>query len=144
MYQLGVDVTDEGMMGEYRLTSSLERGLPILKRAALQGHRRAMEAYASHFITAGIVEMTSLMWLSQIDTAAEGLMWHLLLVHLSGETPEGEEAVYRVLLDPSVPFPDDYFDHVTGSMTWMFQMLTPWGVDWARQQAYALRDCWTP
>jgi hypothetical protein len=141
LYLKGVAATDEGMMGEYRLISSIEDGIPMLKTAALHGHRPAIDRLGSHFIQTGVLEMISLDGLLQPDAAAEGMMWHILEVHLKGEIPRGDDEVFRVLLDPSIPFPDGFFESSTGT-AWMFQMLTTSGLEYAREQAHAWSRCW--
>ena len=79
--------------------------------------------------------------LSYPDATAEGMMWSILRRHRGEEIMGGDEGTYRVLLDPSVPFPDGFFDSPSGT-AWMFQMLTESGLDWAREQAYVWRSCW--
>ena len=91
LYLKGVAATDEDMMGEHRLISSIEDGLPMLKTAALHGHLPAIDRMGSHFIQTGVISMVSLDGLAAPDAAAEGMMWHILEVHLKGEIPHREE-----------------------------------------------------
>jgi hypothetical protein len=141
LYKKGQAATKEDMIGEYHMISSLEAGLPLLEVAAMHGHIPAMKAYGGHFTRIGAVEMGSLMWLSQPDATAEGMMWSILKVHLGEEVMEHDKETYRVLLDPTIPFPEGFFESSSGT-AWMFQMLSSSGLDWAREQAYAWRGCW--
>ncbi len=141
LYEKGVAATEADKMGEYYLSSSVADGLPMLRTAALHGHREAMSEYRGHFIRNGAVEMQTFDWLSSPDATAEGMMWSILQVHLGKEVKPFDQETYRVLLDPSIPFPDGTFDSASGT-AWMFQMLTESGLDWAREQAYAWRGCW--
>jgi hypothetical protein len=141
LFEQGVTLTEQDIMGEYRLMSSIHEGLPLLKTAAYHGHRGAMAEYRGHFIRLGAVEMMGLGGLSPPDATAEGMMWKILGVHL-GDTVEPHDAeTFEVLLDPEVAFPEGFFNAPTGT-AWMFQMLSHSGLDWARQQAYAWRGCW--
>ena len=141
LYLKGVAATDEDMMGEHRLISSIEDGLPMLKTAALHGHLPAIDRMGSHFIQTGVISMVSLDGLAAPDAAAEGMMWHILEVHLKGEIPHREEELFRVLLDPSIPFPEGFMNSSSGT-AWMFQMLTTSGLEYARDQAHAWSRCW--
>ena len=128
-------------MGEYYLLDSIEEGLPLLKEAARHGHRDAMKEVRGHFIRLGAVEMFGFDGKSALDATAEGMMWKILAVHLGEDVFPNEAEVYRVLLDPEVLFPEGFFESSSG-VAWTFQMLTESGLDWARRQAFAWRDCW--
>lgn len=137
----GVALTREGMMGEYYLLDSIEEGLPLLKEAAQHGHSAAMKEVRGHFLRQGAVEMFGFDGKSAPDATAEGMMWKILAVHLGEDVSPSDAEVYRVLLDPEVLFPEGFFESPSG-VAWMFQMLTESGLDWARRQAFAWRDCW--
>lgn len=141
LYQDGHERMNRARSGEYRMLSSIEDGLPRLKRAALHGHREAMATYGGLFLQTGGIERMSLDGLSFPDATAEGMMWSILGVHLGAEVMDGDQEAYRVLLDPEVPFPDAFFEEPSGT-AWLFQMLSEPGLDWARQQAFAWRACW--
>lgn len=141
LYERGLDRTQIGMMGEYYRSDSVEAGLPMIRRAALHGVTSAMETYASHFIQQGAINMQQIDGLSYPDATAEGMMWSILLKHRGEGIMKGDEATYRVLLDPTVPFPDGYFNNPSGT-AWIFQMATKRGLGWAREQAFAWKSCW--
>ncbi len=141
-YTRGVALTDHGMQGEYRQMSSIYEGLPFLKRAAVHGHRKAIDTYGGHYIRQGAIQMSWFDGLMYSDATAEGMMWSILGAHLGDAVQPHDAETYRVLLDPSIPFPDGYFRSSSGT-AWMFQMITHSGLDWARQQAYAWRGCWS-
>ena len=141
LYESGLARADQGKIGEYRLMSSIYEALPLLKRAALHGHRGAIGAYGGFFIRQGAIEMRRFDGLFYPDATAEGMMWSILAVHLGREVVPQDESTYAILLNPQTPFPNNFFDHPSGS-AWMFQMLTESGLDWARQQAFAWRHCW--
>ena len=141
VFQRGLSATRRDQMGEYYMMSSIYEGLPLLKEAARHGHREAMKEVRGHYLRQGAVEMLGFDGLSSPDASAEGMMWKILGAHLGEEFHPIEADVYRVLMDPSLPFPDGFFDSSTG-VAWTFQMLTTPGLDWARQQAYAWRNCW--
>lgn len=141
LFEEGVTLTEQDMMGEYRLMSSIDAGLPLLKTAAHHGHRDAMAEYRGHFIRLGAIEMMGIDGLSSADATAEGMMWIILGVHLGDTVKPHDAETFEVLLDPEVDFPDGFFNAPTGT-AWMFQMLSHSGLDWARQQAYAWRGCW--
>ena len=141
-YIRGVALTDAGMMGEYRQMSSIYRGLPYLRRAAMHGHRKAMDAYGGYYIRQGAIQMRWFDGLMYPDATAEGMMWSILGVHLGDAVQPHDAETYRVLLDPSIPFFEGYFRSSSGT-AWMFEMLTESGLDWARRQAYAWRKCWS-
>ncbi len=141
LYERGRAKTRERMMGEYYRTDSLEAGLPMLKRAALHGVIPAMGAYAGHLLQSGAVDMLEIAGLAYPDATAEGMMWSTLLRHRGEPASPGDEETYRVLLDPSTPFPDGFFSDPSGT-AWMFQMTTEEDLQWAREQAFAWRACW--
>ena len=141
LYERGLAMTKLNMMGEYYRTDSVNAGLPMLREAALHGNLPAMAAYGGHFIRRGAIDMHSIDGLSYADATAEGMMWSILRTHRGETIREEDEETYRVLLDPSIPFPDDFFDSPSGT-AWLFQMLTAPGLDWARSQAHAWRECW--
>ena len=130
------------MRGEYHLIASLKKGLPFLKVAATHGHREAMKAYGGHYIQAGIIQMRPFMGLSAVEAAEEGMMWYILQRQLGAEISETDKETFRVLLDPKVPFPEGFFRGSSGT-AWMLQMVSPRGLDRARNKAYAWRNCWT-
>jgi hypothetical protein len=144
LYQEGKAATEEDRMGEHYMSTSVLLGLPALREAARQGHRGAMDEVTGHLMQAGIINMTSgaEFWRTQVGVAEEAMMWFILRAHLDGEIPAGEEDVFRVLLDPSVPFPEGFFQSGEGT-AWMFQMLTEGALDHARTQAFAWRNCWS-
>ena len=142
LYERGVARADHGMVGEYRPMSSIYEALPLLRRAALHGHRDAMKTYGGFFIHQGAIEMRQFDGLSYLDAAAEGMMWSILSVHLGQAVDTHDEQTYAVLLNPQTPFPDDFFVQDSGT-AWLFQMLTESGLDWARRQAFAWRTCWS-
>jgi hypothetical protein len=143
LYQEGKAATEDGRMGEHHMSTSILLGLPTLREAALQGHRGAMGEVTRHLMQAGIINMTSgaEFWRTQLGVAEEAMMWFILEAHLDGKIPPGEEEVFRVLLDPSVPFPEGFFQSGAGT-AWMFQMLTEGALDHARKQAFAWRNCY--
>lgn len=140
LFEEGVRLTEVGKSGEHYQRASLDAGLPLLQRAALYGHMGAIDLCAGLFITLGGVEVQSVGGLSYAEATAEGMMWSIFALHLGAEVPEADGETYRVLLDPELPFPEGFFDSPTG-IAWMFKMLTPWGLEWARSQAYALSQC---
>lgn len=143
LYQEGKLITEQDRMGEYYMYTSIRAGLPMLRNAAMQGHRGAMDEVTGHLMQAGIIDVTSgaEFWRTQVGVAEEAMMWFILKAHLDGKIPPGEEEVFRVLLDPSIPFPENFFQSKTGT-AWMFQMLTEGALDHTRKQAFALRNCW--
>ena len=144
LYRKGLEATQRGKMGEHHRLDALAEGLPLLEKAALHGHVGAMDRYRSHLIQAGIVEMTSgpYFWRSRLGVAEEGMMWLILGAHLGEGISAHDKETFRVLLDPSVPFPEGFLRSSSGA-AWMFQMLTPDTLDHARKQAYAWRHCWS-
>ena len=146
LFQEGKAAAEEGRMGEYYMSTSVLMGLPKLRKAALQGHRGAMDDVTMHLMRAGIINMTSgaEFWRTQLGVAEEAMMWFILKAHIDGKIPPGEEEeeVFRVLLDPSIPFPEGFFRSGAGT-AWMFQMLTEGALDHARHQAFAWRNCWS-
>jgi hypothetical protein len=142
IYQEGWAIAEEGRRGEHYMSTEVMFALPSLREAARQGHRGAMDQLTSHLMQAGILEVTSgpEFWRTQLGVAEEAMMWFILKAHLDGEIPAGEEEVYRVLLDPSLPFPEGFFRSGEGT-AWMFQMLTEGALDHARSQAFAWRNC---
>jgi len=146
LYKEGKATTEDGRMGEYYMSTSVLMGLPALREAALQGHRGAMDELTSHLMGGGIINMTSgpEFWRTQVGVAEEAMMWHILEAHLDGKIPRGEEEkeVFRVLLDPDLPFPEGFFRSGAGT-AWMFQMLTEGALDHARKQAFAWQNCWS-
>ncbi len=143
LYQEGWAIAEEGRRGEHYMSTEVMFALPSLREAARQGHRGAMDHLTSHLMQAGILEVTSgpEFWRTQVGVAEEAMTWFLLEAHLDGEIPQGEEEVFRVLLDPSIDFPEGFFQSSTGT-AWMFQMLTEGALDHARTQAFAWRNCW--
>ena len=141
LYESGLEALEVGRTGEYYLETSMDVGLPLVHRAALHGHHEAMRTYRGFMETLGVVEMLPVNGLSSGDAAVESLMWELVMVHLGTEQiPERERFRYAVLLDPERGFPADYYEDKTG-IGWRFQMMSPWGIRWARDQAWAWRDC---
>ena len=141
LYQKGLEIINKNKMGDYHHLGSLEEGLPIIKVAALHGHRKAMQEYQVHFIQAGIIDMRNFMGYSPIVAGEEGMMWLILEAHLGEKIEDYDKETFRILLDPNIPFPDDFFHQKSGT-AWMLQMLTPGNLDRARKQAYAWRECW--
>jgi hypothetical protein len=141
LYNAGVETTKKGMRGEYHLMTSLEKGLEMLEVAALHGHLPAMKKYSGHFIHIGIVELMPLLDYSAKDAAEEGMLWLILRKHLGEKISEGDEETFRILLDPTIPFPTGFFRQSAGT-AWLLQMLTPDGLQRSRKQAYAWRNCW--
>ncbi|HIA01265.1 MAG TPA: hypothetical protein EYN66_05060 [Myxococcales bacterium] len=141
LYKKGVETTKKGMMGEYHLMTSLEEGLDMLEVAALHGHLPAMQEYSGHFIRIGIVEMMPLLDYTVTDAGEEGMLWLILGKHLGGKISEGDEETFRILLNPTIPFPKGFFRQSAGA-AWMLQMLTPDGLQRARKRAYEWRNCW--
>jgi len=142
LYTEGLAITQRDMMGEHYHLGSIAEGLPLLERAALHGHREAMKAYRGHFIRVGALEMQTFDGLLSPDATAEGMMWVILGAHLGEPVQAHDTATFEVLMDPALPFPEGFFDSPSGT-AWMFQMLTERGLDWAREQAYAWRGCWS-
>ncbi len=141
-FRRGTELCNEGRSGEYFMHASLERGLPLLRTAALHGHVDAIELYRSLLTQAAIVDMQSIGGLSFGDAAAEALMWELVMIHRGyDEVPNAETQRYAVLLNPTQSIPDNYYDDTTG-LGWSFQMMTDQGVRWARMQAFMWRGCW--
>jgi len=141
LYQKGVKTTKQGMMGEYHLMTSLEEGLDMLEVAALHGHLPAMKEYSGHFINMGIVQMMPLLDYTAPAAAEEGMLWLILRKHLGEKISKGDEETFRILLDPTIPFPKGFFRQSSGS-GWMLQMLSPDGLQRARDRAYTWRNCW--
>jgi hypothetical protein len=75
------------------------------------------------------------------DAAEEGMLWLILRKHLGEKISEGDEETFRILLDPTIPFPKGFFQQSEGT-AWLLQMLTPDGLQRSRKQAYAWRNCW--
>jgi len=140
-YEQGRATIAQGDRGEYYEMIPLNAGLRQLRDAALHGHRGAIREYSGHLSRVGIVQMRPVAGLSAADAAEEAMMWKILRVHRGEAVPAGEEATYRVLLDPAQAFPSGFFDASTPT-GWMFQMLPPGGVERARTRAYELKDCW--
>ena len=92
---------------------------------------------------AGIINMNSgpFWWRSQGGVAEEAKMWLILRAHLGNKISDGDKDTFRVLLDPSIPFPDGFFRSSSGT-AWMLQMVSPSRLDRARKQAFAWRGCW--
>ena len=128
-------------LGEYHASDSISKSVPMFERAARHGHRKAMDRLASLFIGAGVVEMVGIDGHSQLVTAEIGMMWSILGVHLGDAVKSNDQATYQILLDPKIPFPDDFFRQSSG-VAWMFQMMTRTHLQRAREQAYAWRQCW--
>ncbi len=144
LYEAGLEALEVGRVGEYYLESSMDVGLPLVHRAALHGHHEAMRTYRGFMEMLGVVEMLPVGGLSSGDASVESLMWELVMVHLGVEQiPEHDSSRYAVLLDPESAFPSDYYDDKTG-IGWRFQMMSPWGIQWARDQAWAWRSCFNP
>jgi hypothetical protein len=139
----GLAANTVGKSGEYHLTTSLEKGLPMLKRAALHGAVDAMSAYSGHLIQMGIVDPSGsgILGLSDAEVAEEAMLFMILEVHLGRPYQSHDAETYRVLLDPSVPFPEGFFQQ-SGGTGWMMQMLSPASLDRARRQAFHWRACW--
>ena len=141
LYESGLEALAVGRAGEYYLESSMDAGLPLVHRAAIHGHHEAMRTYRGFMERLGVVEMLPIAGLSSGDASVESLMWELVMIHLGVEQiPERERFRYAVLLDPERGFPADYFEDKTG-IGWRFQMMSPWGIQWARDQAWAWRNC---
>ena len=139
----GLAANKVGKSGEYHLTTSLDKGLPMLKRAALHGSLEAMRAYSGHLMQMGIVDPSGagVLGLSDAEMAEEAMLFRILAVHLGRPYQSHDAETYRVLLDPSVPFPEGFFQQSSGA-GWMLQMLSPASLDRARQQAFHWRACW--
>jgi len=144
------DLTKQGLAaikveksGEHHRTTSLTKGLPMLKQAALHGSLQAMRAYSALFIQIGIVDPTGdgILGLSDSEVAEEGMLFMILAAHLGDPYESYDVETFRVLLDPSVPFPEGFFKGNSGT-GWLMQMLSPASLDRARRQAFYWRGCW--
>lgn len=142
-FRRGVELSQQGRVGDHFRRSSIESGLPILRDAVNHGHVEAIEFYRSLLTQAGILDMRSIGGLSAGDASAEALMWELVMIHRGfDEVPTSEEQRYAVLLDPSLPIPENYYDDLSG-LGWSFQMMTDKGVEWSRMQAFIWKGCWS-
>ena len=139
----GASTVDANRLGEHHSTASLEAGMPMLKKAALHGDVGAMTRYASLVTWYGFIDNDDEPFLgrSQWENGQEGLLFNILAAH-SGDPPSvDEQETYRVLLDPTVPFPEGFLDDDSGT-AWAIQGWPPDTVDQIRRQAYQWRDCW--
>ncbi len=139
----GATTVDVNRLGEHHSTASLEAGIPMLKKAALHGDVQAMSRYASLVTWYGFIDNDGEPFLgrSQMENAQEGLLFTILAAHRGREITVGEEETFRVLLDPTVQFPEGFLDDASGT-AWVFQGWPAETVDQVRKQAYRWRDCW--
>ena len=133
---------EDSFDGHYKL-DALARGLPMLKRASLQGSLSAQIAYSGHLIQAGIIDPTeNPLGRDQQDVAEEGMLFHILASHRGLPVEEADQETYAVLLNPQKRFPSGFFRQNTG-VGWLLQMISPEALDRARVQAHAWKDCWS-
>jgi len=140
--QKGLQTNEENKMGEYYFTESLDKGMPMLRTAALQGSLLAQKEYSSMLIYLALVEMVKgPMGMSRRQAAEEGMMFHILTVHRGEPVEDHDKETYRILLDPSASFPKGFFSQDSG-MGWVLQSIDPLALNRARKQAFLWKDCW--
>jgi hypothetical protein len=138
-----VVVVDAKRLGEHHHLGSLHAGLPMLKQAALQGDVASMSRYASLVLWYGFIDTDGKRFLGRTprQNAKEGLLFTVLAGHLGESVGADDEEVFRVLLDPTVPYPASFFEDGSG-IAWLLNGRKPADVDPVRQQAYRWKDCW--
>jgi len=140
----GIKAVNANRLGEHHSIAALETGLPMLKLAAWHGDVPAMNEYANLIIWYGFIDNnnTPFMGRKPWQNAQEGLLFNLLAAHRDDEIWADDRETFTVLLDPSIPFPDGFFDNASGT-AWLFQGWDPDSVDRVRIQAYHWKDCWS-
>jgi hypothetical protein len=138
-----VVVVDANRMGEHHHLGSLHAGLPMLKQAALQGDVASMSRYASLVLWYGYIDTDGKRFLGRtpFQNAKEGLLFTLLAGHRGESGGADDEEAFRVLLDPTMPYPEGFFDDGSG-IAWLLNGWKPADVDPIRQQAVRWKDCW--
>lgn len=141
--QEAVVVVDANRLGEHHHLGSLHSGLPMLKQAALQGDVASMSRYASLVLWYGFIDTDGKRFLGRTpwQNAKEGLLFTVLAGHLGESGGPDDEKAFRVLLDPTTPYPDGFFEDGSG-IAWFLNGWKPADVDPVRQQAYRWKDCW--
>ncbi len=139
----GVETVNANRMGEHHHSASLEAGMPMLKKAALHGDVDAMSKYASLVLWYGYIDNDGDRFLgrTQWQNAKEGMLFTILAAHRGAAQMDDDAQTFRVLLDPSVPYPDGFFDDARGT-AWLVQGWSPAQLDQIREQAYRWRNCW--
>ena len=139
----GLVTVDANRLGEHHSIASLEAGMPMLKKAALHGNVTAMTRYASLVTWYGFIDNDGEPFLgrSQWENGQEGLLFNILAAHRGEPIWVEDQETFRVLLDPTEPFPKGFLDDDSGT-AWVIQGWPPETVDQVRKQAYQWRDCW--
>ena len=139
----GVETVNANRMGEHHHLASLEAGMPMLKKAALHGDVDAMSKYASLVLWYGFIDNDGDRFLGRtpFQNAKEGLLFRLLAAHRGEREGADDEEAFRVLLDPTMPYPEGFFDDGSG-IAWLLNGWKPADVDPIRQHAYRWKDCW--
>ncbi len=142
--RLGLSTVDENMLGEHHSIASLDNGMPMLKQAALHGNLEAMTRYAGLVTWYGFIDNAGDRFLgrTQWENAEEGMLFNILAAHLGDSYSEDDSETYRVLLDPTVAYPQGFFDDSRGT-AWLLQGWPPQALDPIREQAYRWKSCWS-
>ena len=139
----GDEAIEKDRMGEHMSMQSLETGLPMLKKAAHHGHAEAMGRYAGIVNWYGFVDTDggSFMGRTVWENAEEGMLYLLIATHLKGTYDPLMEHHFRVLMDPSIPYPEGFFENSYG-FGWMLHHWTAERLEPIRLQAFHWKDCW--
>ena len=140
----GYAAVNKNRMGDHHSTESLNTGIPMLKKAALHGDSVSMSRYSSLVIWYGFIDNdgTPFLGRSQWQNALEGVLFMTLAAHRDASNVGDDAETFRVLLDPSIPYPHGFFEDGSGAAG-LLDNWTPDDLDPIRQQAYRWKDCWT-
>ncbi|MEE2749815.1 MAG: hypothetical protein VX519_00160 [Myxococcota bacterium] len=142
--QAGLATVEENMLGEHHSIAALDKGMPMLKQAALHGNLEAMSRYAGLVTWYGFIDNAGDRFLgrTQWENAQEGMLFTILAAHLGESYSDYDAATFRVLLDPAVAYPPGFFDDSSGT-AWLLQGWPSHALDPIREQAYRWKSCWS-
>ena len=140
----GMAAVEENMLGEHHSIAALDKGMPMLKQAALHGNLEAMGRYAGLVTWYGFIDNAGDRFLgrTQWENAQEGMLFTILAAHLGEPYSDDDADTFRVLLDPALAYPPGFFDDSSGT-AWLLQGWPSHALDSIREQAYRWRHCWT-